>query len=69
MELRPIKTDVDHEAALLEIERLWGAETCTADGDRLDILLTTVEAYEEAHFPIAYVRPNEKTPRHNLPSA
>jgi HTH-type transcriptional regulator/antitoxin HigA len=55
MELRPIKTDVEHEAALLEIERLLGAQTGTADGDRLDILMTMVEQYEEAHFPIPSV--------------
>jgi HTH-type transcriptional regulator / antitoxin HigA len=35
-----------------EIERLWGAEDGTQDGDRLDMLTTLVEAYEETHFPI-----------------
>lgn len=52
MEERPIKTDAGHEAALLEIERLWDAREGTADGNRLDILTTMVEAYEEAHFPL-----------------
>jgi HTH-type transcriptional regulator/antitoxin HigA len=52
MHLKPIKTDADHEAALKEIERLWDAEEGTADGDRLEILTTLVEAYEEAHFPM-----------------
>ncbi len=52
MQLKPIKTEADHEAALGEIERLWGAEEGTADGDRLEILTTLVEAYEEAHFPM-----------------
>jgi HTH-type transcriptional regulator/antitoxin HigA len=52
MQLKPIKTDADHEAALVEIERLWDAEEGTTDGDRLEILTTLVEAYEEAHFPM-----------------
>jgi HTH-type transcriptional regulator/antitoxin HigA len=59
MRLRPIKTSADHESALREIERLWGAEDGTPDGDRLDILSTLVEAYEEAHFPIDFPDPIE----------
>jgi HTH-type transcriptional regulator/antitoxin HigA len=59
MQLRPIKTDADHEAALLEIERLWGAEEGTADGDRVEILITLAEAYEEAHFPMDLPDPIE----------
>lgn len=48
----PIRTEADHNAALREIELLWGAEEGTSNGDRLDVLTTLVEAYEEAHFPI-----------------
>jgi len=59
MQLKPIKTEADHDAALREIERLWGAEEGTADGDRLDILATLVEAYEEAHFPMDMPDPIE----------
>ena len=59
MQLKPIKTDVDHKAALLEIERLWGAEEGTSDGDRLEILTTLVEAYEEANFPMDLPDPIE----------
>ncbi len=59
MHLKPIKTDADHEAALLEIERLWGAKEGTADGDRLEILMTLVEAYEETHFPMDMPDPIE----------
>jgi HTH-type transcriptional regulator/antitoxin HigA len=57
MQLKPIKTKADHEEALKEIERLWGAEEGTAEGDRLDIFITLVEAYEEAHFPIDMPNP------------
>lgn len=66
MELRPINTDADHEAALLEIERLWDAKTGTVDGARLEILITLVEAYEEKQFPIPL--PKKKTPNHILSS-
>lgn len=52
MDIRPIRTDDDHTAALEEIDRLWGADPDTADGARLEILLTLVDAYEEAHHPI-----------------
>ena len=59
MQLKPIKTDADHEAALKEIERLWGAAEGTADGDRVEILITLAEAYEEAHFPMDMPDPIE----------
>jgi HTH-type transcriptional regulator/antitoxin HigA len=52
MTIKPIRTEADHAAALREIERLWGAEEGTTAGDRLDVLTTLVEAYEQAHFPI-----------------
>ena len=50
--LKPIKTDLDYEAALAEIERLWGAPLGTPAGDRLDILATLVDAYENEHYPM-----------------
>ena len=34
-ELKPIRTEDDHEAALAEVERLWGSTTGTPEGDRL----------------------------------
>ena len=52
MDLRPIRTDAAHAAALEEIDGLWGADPETAEGARLEILLTLVDAYEEAHHPI-----------------
>ena len=52
MDIRPIKTETDYECALAEIEQLWGAVENTPEGDKLDILLTLVEAYEQAHYPI-----------------
>jgi len=52
MLIKPIKTEADHAAALREIERLWGADEGTPAGDRLEVLTTLVEAYEQAHFPM-----------------
>jgi len=52
MEIHPIRNDDDHAAALREIERLWGATAGTEDADKLDILATLVERYEEARWPI-----------------
>ena len=52
MTIKPIRSEADHTAALREIERLWGSGEGTAEGDRLEVLTTLVEAYEQAHFPI-----------------
>jgi HTH-type transcriptional regulator / antitoxin HigA len=52
MDIRPIRTKADHRAALKEVERLWDADPATADGDRVDVLVTLIEAYEAKHFPI-----------------
>lgn len=52
MEIKPIKTKADYEAALKEIERLWGSNYGSPEGDKLDVLVTLVEAYEEEHYPI-----------------
>jgi HTH-type transcriptional regulator / antitoxin HigA len=57
MDIRPIRTDADHEAALREIEALWGAEEGSDAGDRLDVLVTLVEAYEARRWPIAPLDP------------
>src|SRR5260370_3644046 len=52
MQIRPIRTDKDHRAALAEIERLWGAALGTPEGDKLDILMTLVETYEDRRWPL-----------------
>src|SRR5262245_13543055 len=59
MDIRPIRTKADHRAALKEIERLWEANPGTPDGDRVDVLVTLVEAYEAKHFPIDVPDPIE----------
>src|SRR6202521_121939 len=51
-ELKPIRTKADYKAALAEVERLWGAKSGTAKGDRLDVLATLIDAYEAKHYPM-----------------
>ncbi len=47
MEIKPIKTQADYEAALKEIERLWGTSHGSPEGDKLDVLVTLVEACKD----------------------
>jgi len=51
-EIRPIRTEVDYEAALAEVERPWGTSSGTPEGDRLDVLATLIDAYESEHYPM-----------------
>ena len=53
MTLRPIRTKREHQAALREVEALWEAPSDSPKGDRLEVLVLLVEAYEREHYPIA----------------
>jgi HTH-type transcriptional regulator / antitoxin HigA len=46
-EIRPIKTETDYQMALREVEQLFDAGSNTPEGDRLDVLTTLIEVYEE----------------------
>src|SRR5689334_2630234 len=59
MKIKPIRSEVDYEAALGRIESLWGASSGTPEGDELDVLATLVEAYEREHYPIDLPDPIE----------
>lgn len=59
MDIRPIRNEDDHSAALREIEALWGAAEGSPEGDRLDILITLIEAYEDRRWPIEDLDPVE----------
>jgi HTH-type transcriptional regulator/antitoxin HigA len=50
--LRSIKSERDHAAALREIEALMDAKPGTAEGDRLEALSILVAAYEDAHHAV-----------------
>lgn len=51
-EVRPIRSPADHEAAMAEVEALWGAKLGTPEGDRLDVIATLIDAYEAKHIPM-----------------
>ncbi|MES9902314.1 MAG: transcriptional regulator [Sedimenticola sp.] len=59
MEIRPIKSEADYQSTLKEIEPLMSAKADTLEGDRLDVLVTLVEAYERVHYPIDFPDPIE----------
>jgi HTH-type transcriptional regulator/antitoxin HigA len=52
MEIKPIRTKKDYGGTLAAIEELMDAKRNTPEGDRLEVLVTLVEAYEARHFPL-----------------
>ncbi|WP_208513257.1 helix-turn-helix domain-containing protein [Variovorax paradoxus] len=52
MEIQPVKNESSYRAALAAIEGLMMAKRDTPEGDRLDVLVTLVQAYEAKHHPI-----------------
>ena len=59
MDIKPIKTEKDYNTALKEIEAIFDAKPGTLDGDRLEILSTLVESYENEHYAIPAPDPIE----------
>jgi HTH-type transcriptional regulator / antitoxin HigA len=59
MDIKPIRNEDDYQAALHEIEFLFDSHPGTEEGDRLEILATLVESYEEKNFPIPDADPIE----------
>lgn len=51
-EIKPIRTEKDYEATMAEVETLWGAKNGTPKGDRLDVIVTLIESWEAANYPI-----------------
>src|SRR5580658_7616718 len=64
METAPIKTQRDYRRVLKEIERLMRAKRNTPEGDRLDVLVTLVEAWERKHYPLDLPDPVEAIKYH-----
>lgn len=64
MEIKPIKSARDYRHALKEIEGLMRARRNTPQGDRLDVLVTLVEAWEAKHYPIDLPDPIEAIKYH-----
>ena len=59
MEIRPIKTEMDYDAALQRVDTLWGCKPETPEGDEFDMLVTLLEAYEAKHHAIGPPDPIE----------
>jgi len=63
MELKPLQTEQDYQAALSEIEQLWQAKEAdnagSAEANKLELLSLLVEIYEKANYPIAATDPIE----------
>ena len=67
---RPIRTEAEYKAALVEIETFFEDEPKkgTAEADRFDLLALLIEAYEEQHHPIGPPHPVEMI-RHRMRTA
>jgi HTH-type transcriptional regulator/antitoxin HigA len=50
--IKPIRSEKDYDAALSEVGRLWGAKLGTPEGDKLDVLATLIDSYEQAQYPM-----------------
>ncbi len=59
MDIKTLKNKTDYRAALKEIENLMGARPKTQQGERLDLLVTLVEAYEARHHALDLPDPVE----------
>ena len=59
MDIAPIKTQRDYRRALKEIQGLMTAKRDSPEGDRLDVLVTLVEAWESQHYPLDLPDPVE----------
>ena len=59
MDIKPIRTEADYRASLREVESLMRAAPDSPEGERLDVLVTLVEAYERHHFPLDLPDPVE----------
>jgi HTH-type transcriptional regulator / antitoxin HigA len=64
MDIAPIKTQRDYRRVLKEIEGLMMAKRNTSEGDRLDVLVTLVEAWERKHYPLDFPDPVEAIKYH-----
>ena len=64
MDIAPLKNRHDYRHALKEIETLMQARRYTSEGDRLDVLVTLVEAWEHKHYPLDLPDPIEAIKYH-----
>lgn len=56
-DIKPIRNENDHDAALVRIDELMSAEPGSANGQELDVLTDLVELYESRNEPMGYPNP------------
>jgi HTH-type transcriptional regulator/antitoxin HigA len=59
MNIRPIATDEDYEAALEEIRRLWSAEAGSSEAQKREVFAMLAQSYERAREPLPEAGPIE----------
>lgn len=61
MQLKPIKTNADHEAALAWVEKQFEAAVSvdSAAGEKLQVVLLLIKQYEDKHYPVLPPEPLE----------
>ena len=59
MDIKPVRTKADYRTALKQIEKLMSAKANSPEGEKLDVLVTLVEAYEHKHYPLDLPDPVE----------
>jgi HTH-type transcriptional regulator/antitoxin HigA len=59
MDIKSIRNEIDHRAALARIEELWDAKPGTREYEEADVLITLVDAYEDEQFPTGDLDPIE----------
>jgi HTH-type transcriptional regulator/antitoxin HigA len=64
MDIAPIKSHRDYRRVLREIQGLVNARRNSPEGDRLDVLVTLVEAWERKHYPLDLPDPVEAIKYH-----
>lgn len=52
VELKPIRNEADYQEAMALLKSLWGAQADTPQRDRLDLLVTLIDEYENISDPI-----------------
>jgi HTH-type transcriptional regulator / antitoxin HigA len=58
-DIKPIRSEKDYEAAMTEVETLWGAKSGTPKGDRLDVIATLIDSWEATNYPMDQPDPIE----------
>ncbi len=59
MNIKPIRNDVDLQAAFKRLEVVYQAQEGTPESDEMEVLVTLIEAYENKYFPMGIADPVE----------